>query len=71
MIRITVRTDDAAMFANTGQGMVHAKCKSFDISVPELEDFLNDAEANRNYSQRQIIGYEIISPKPTSEDKNG
>jgi hypothetical protein len=61
MIRITVRTDDAGMVAAVGGGAVLTQYKSFDVEAPALEAFLR---VNDNYTQRQIVSYEVTATEP-------
>jgi hypothetical protein len=57
MIRIIVRHDDAGMASNVG-GSVLTKYKTFDISAPEVENYIKSRTTG--YSHAQISGAEII-----------
>jgi len=59
VIRVIVRTDDAAMAANVG-GHVLTTYKTFDVDldVAELEKFLRLSLPE--YSHRQICGWELL-----------
>jgi hypothetical protein len=58
MIRIIVRSDYADMAANVG-GAVEAECKTFDVSIPELEAYLG--QKLPPLSHRFVIGVETLS----------
>jgi len=61
MIRIIVRTDDAAMAANVG-GAVLTSYQTFDVDLPAIEAVL---QKNKNsYSHSQIVGAEILERAP-------
>ncbi len=57
-LRVIVRTDSCDMAANVG-GAVYSEHKTFDMACPpDLADYL--AEKMGSYSQRQIIGWEVL-----------
>lgn len=59
MLRIVVRTDNAGMAANVG-GAVHTEYRTFDVDLPEIEEFLREPGAKRmTYTQRQVVGIEL------------
>ncbi|HXR93738.1 MAG TPA: hypothetical protein VN750_26030 [Steroidobacteraceae bacterium] len=62
MLRIVIRTDNAAMAANVG-GPIESTFKTFDVEIPAAEAFLRQPLAA--YEQRQIVGVELL---PVSED---
>jgi hypothetical protein len=61
MLRIIVRTDDAAMASNVG-GSVETTHKTFDICAPALEAYLKEKIdfGSTKYSHRQIVGVEQL-----------
>lgn len=59
MIRIIVRTDCAGMACNVG-GAVETSYRTFDVDLPDLEQFLREDQGT--YSQRQALGIELIDP---------
>jgi len=61
MLRVIVRTDDAAMAANVG-GNVLTSVKTIDIDAPQLEAYLR--EKLGTYSQRQVIAVELLENSP-------
>lgn len=68
MLRIVVRTDDAAMAANVG-GAVKTEYRTFEIEAPELEAFLREPTGkNWSYVERQAIGIEL-PPKLTADEE--
>jgi hypothetical protein len=60
MIRIIVRTSDCGAAAHVG-GPVDLSFKTFDVSIPELEQFLSE---KRDYSAREVVGVEVIAWRP-------
>jgi hypothetical protein len=66
MIRIIVQTDDAGMAVNIG-GAVKRELKTFDLNIPDLEAYLQEAShwTPGYYCQRQVIGVEVV--KGTSD----
>jgi hypothetical protein len=68
MIRIIVQTDDASMAANVG-GNVLTTMRTFDVELPELEEFLRGAD--KKYMHRQAIGIELIGFASITEAKRG
>ena len=57
MIRIIVTTADCSAAANVG-GPVNVTHKTFDVSAPEVESFLN--EKLGTYVHRTVCGVEIL-----------
>lgn len=66
MIRLIVRVDDAAMAANVG-GQVHSTYRTFDVDLPEVEEFLR-AASRPNFDYRTITGAEIVEPLKETSD---
>lgn len=58
MLRIVIQTTDCAAAANVG-GPVCLETKTFDVCLPEVEQYLK-AHQTTNYSNRQVIGVEIL-----------
>jgi len=60
MIRVLVRTDDAAMASNVG-GSVETTFRTFDIDAPDLESFLREPDkwTGTKYAHRQVVGVEL------------
>jgi hypothetical protein len=56
------------MAANIG-GSVFTKIKTFDVSLPEVEAYLQAKLDNPGYAQRQIIGVESLGPQDYFEEK--
>jgi hypothetical protein len=59
-IRVIVQTCDAGMAANVG-GSVMTTYRTFDVEAPELEAFLRGDLPSRDYSFRQVSGWELIA----------
>jgi len=63
MIRLIVRTQDSSFACNIGGPGTSADIsfRTFDISVPELEAFLQEPKAGKwNCVERSIIGAEVV-----------
>jgi hypothetical protein len=60
MMRIIVRSDYAGMAVNIG-GAVETEFKTFDVDLPEVEQYLRAVKDNPKdvYSQRQVAGVEL------------
>lgn len=58
MIRLHLSQTDAGMAANVG-GPVRETWKSFDVDLPEVEDWLR-ATNKMNYVERNFHGIELI-----------
>lgn len=58
MIRIIVQIAEAGMAANVG-GPVQTWCKTFDVSCPEVEEFLS--KTADVYQSKHVVGIEVIS----------
>lgn len=56
MIRIIVRTVDIGSAINVG-GPVDTKFKTFDVSLPELEEYL---ERRSQYESKEVIGVDVV-----------
>lgn len=65
MLRIIARDDDAGMAANVG-GSVLTTFKTFEVALPEIEEWLRKRQGC--YSHAQILGIEIID-SPKKEDR--
>ena len=63
-LRIIVRTDDANMAANVG-GSVLTTYRTFDVELPEVEQFLLSLESR--FEHRQVSGVEIVCPDEPAE----
>ncbi len=60
MIRVVVRTQDAAMAVNVGgDAHAHVTVRTFDVDAPELEAHLRSGGA---YTERGIVGIEVLNP---------
>lgn len=59
MLRIIVKTDDAAHVVNGGADHSLASFKTFDVDLPEVEKHLRDMTT---YESRQVVGVELIPP---------
>lgn len=59
MLRVIVRTDNAGMACNVGEGSVEVTYKTFAVDIPELEKFLRE---NQSYGHRRVIGVELVEP---------
>lgn len=60
-IRIIVRQSDEGAARHVG-GPVQTRHKTFDVELPELEQFLR-AEGQPDYTSREVIGVEILLAK--------
>jgi hypothetical protein len=60
MIRIVCSIADASMAANVG-GPVQVAMKTFDVDLPELEQWLT--KRDHSYQERTFTGIEVIQPK--------
>ena len=56
MIRLIVKIDDANMAANVG-GSTQTTYRTFDVNIPELEQFLT--KPDNDYQVRILVGAEI------------
>jgi len=61
-IRIIVRDCDEGAARHVG-GPVQTRIKSFDVELPELEQFLR-AEGQPDYISRQVMGVELLDATP-------
>jgi len=61
-LRIIIRTDDASLAANIG-GAVETQYRTFDVDLPEVEEFLSEPKSRKwAYAHRQVVGVEIKEP---------
>jgi hypothetical protein len=60
VIRIIVRSSDCGAAANVG-GPVYTDYRTFDVDIPELEEFLRE---QRTYLVREVVGVEVLERKP-------
>jgi hypothetical protein len=69
-IRIIVRQSDEGAAMHVG-GPVQTSHKTFDVDLPELEQFLR-AEGQPTYIRRELIGVELLTLPPVVEgDERG
>jgi hypothetical protein len=69
MLRIIVREDNFGMAAHVG-GPVQTTFKTFDVELPECEQFILEFEGVSGcYVTRTISGVEVITGKMTDEQK--
>ena len=71
-MKILVRVDNAGMATNVG-GSVETTYKTFDVELPDVEQYLRDARGT--YSHANVIGVELLEPnaayEPTANNKQG
>lgn len=60
-LRLIIRTDDANMAAHVG-GDVLVQYRTFDVILPEVEEFLCavSRSGDHKFSHRQVVGVEVV-----------
>ncbi len=65
MIRLITRMVDIGAAANVG-GPVDSRFKTFDVLIPELEQYLK--KNNCQYVSCEVIGVEVVDPDTPKKD---
>ena len=67
MLRVLCRMEDAGKAANVG-GSVDCEYKTFDVDLPEVEEYIRP-QPDLTYRYVEVIGVEVLPSPPTNPSR--